>query len=289
MIEPDRTERHTVAPDIDLEVRRWEGGAGAAPFLLVHGLASNARLWDGVAVALAAAGHPVVAVDQRGHGHSSKPAGPYDMATVAADLHVLIHALGPEMGRPIVAGQSWGGNVVVELAHRFGSSVAAIAAVDGGTIELSSRFETWEACAVQLAPPQLEGTPVAQVEAWMRATHADWPESGIQGSLANMEVLPDGTVRPWLSRANHLAVLRGLYDHHPSQLWAGIDVPVAFIAADDGVEAWTESKRAAIDAAVEALPRGRARWFSPAHHDVHAQFPTEVAAELMTLAAEAGR
>ena len=26
---------------------------------------------------------------------------------VAADLHVLIHALGPEMEQPVVAGQSW--------------------------------------------------------------------------------------------------------------------------------------------------------------------------------------
>ncbi|MBU6317382.1 MAG: alpha/beta fold hydrolase, partial [Acidobacteria bacterium] len=68
-------------------------GDGTA-FLLVHGLASNARLWDGVAESLASAGHTVVAVDQRGHGLSSKPDGGYDFATVVADLVTLTQALG---------------------------------------------------------------------------------------------------------------------------------------------------------------------------------------------------
>jgi len=43
------------------------------PFVLVHGLASNARLWDGVARRLAGAGHSSAAVDLRGHGRSDKP------------------------------------------------------------------------------------------------------------------------------------------------------------------------------------------------------------------------
>ncbi len=42
-------------------------------YILVHGLSSNARTWDQVAARLAAAGHQVVAIDQRGHGLSEKP------------------------------------------------------------------------------------------------------------------------------------------------------------------------------------------------------------------------
>src|SRR5215468_3851938 len=41
-------------PGTALHVRRWP--AAGRPFLLVHGLASNARLWDGVAAVLAARG-----------------------------------------------------------------------------------------------------------------------------------------------------------------------------------------------------------------------------------------
>ena len=56
-----------------LALRRADGPG--RPFLLVHGLSSNSRVWDGVARRLAAAGHEVVAVDQRGHGRSEEPAG----------------------------------------------------------------------------------------------------------------------------------------------------------------------------------------------------------------------
>ena len=118
-----QTKRVHVAEGVELAVDRWpaanaDPGAPApgAPFLLVHGLASNARLWDGVAAALTGLGHEVVTVDLRGHGRSSKPDEGYDVPTVADDLAVLIERLGLE--RPIAAGQSWGGNVVLELAAR---------------------------------------------------------------------------------------------------------------------------------------------------------------------------
>src|ERR1051325_11305908 len=45
-----------VAGDVMLGARRRPGDGGA-PVLLVHGLSSNARLWDEVAAQLAAEGH----------------------------------------------------------------------------------------------------------------------------------------------------------------------------------------------------------------------------------------
>jgi pimeloyl-ACP methyl ester carboxylesterase len=109
--------------------------------VLVHGLASNARTWDGVAARLAALGHPVAAVDQRGHGRSDKPDTGYDFATVSADLAAVVAGLGWD--RPLVAGQSWGGNVVLELAVRHPSVAGGIACVDGGTLEVARRFPSW--------------------------------------------------------------------------------------------------------------------------------------------------
>ena len=70
-----------------LALRRADGAG--RPFLLVHGLSSNARLWDGPAAHLAAAGHQVVAVDQRGHGRSEQVADGYTTAQCAADLAAL--------------------------------------------------------------------------------------------------------------------------------------------------------------------------------------------------------
>jgi len=274
-----------VAPDVSLRVLCTNLHGDGVPFLLVHGLASNARMWDGVAEVLAAAGHPVVAVDQRGHGRSSKPDEGYDFTTIVSDLVALIAALGWD--RPVVAGQSWGGNVVIELAATHPDVLSAVAAVDGGFIDLGSRFTTWDECSQVLAPPRLVGTPLATIEAWMRRANPDWPESGIEGSLANFEVRPDGTIAPWLTFDRHMMILEALYSHRPSTRFQRVAVPALMIPADTGDVAWTHDKQEAVAAAVAALPNGRARWFSPAHHDIHAQHPVELAQVLLDLAREA--
>jgi pimeloyl-ACP methyl ester carboxylesterase len=232
-------------------------------------------LWDGVALRLAQLGHDVVAIDQRGHGLSSKPDEGYDMATVADDLGLLIDELGWE--RPAVAGQSWGGNVVLELAVRHPTKVHTIACVDGGFIDLATKFPDWDDAAVALAPPRLAGTPLDQITRWLETSAADWPEAGRQGTLANFEVRDDGTIAPWLTFDRHLMVLRGLWEHQPSARYPDVGVPTLLIGADTGDVAWSHSKHEAVDHALASLPTGRAEWFSPAHHDVHAQHPGPVA------------
>ncbi len=277
MIEPVH-QMHPLPTGVELHGVHWERPDGADPrlpaWLLVHGLASNARLWDGVARHLAGLGHRVVAIDQRGHGLSSKPDSGYDMVTVADDLIALIDVLG--FDRPGVAGQSWGGNVVLELAYRHPDAISTVVCVDGGFIDLAGRFPDWDDAATALAPPRLAGTPLEQITGWLQTSAADWPEEGRQGTLANFEVRDDATVAPWLTFDRHLLVLRGLWEHQPSTRYQSVNVPTLLIAADNGDVAWTNSKHEAVDAAVAALPRGRAEWFSPAHHDVHAQRPIEV-------------
>ncbi len=279
-----------VAPGVELRIlarnptRDPDDRSDKVPFLLVHGLASNARMWDGVAEVLAGAGHPVVAVDLRGHGRSSKPDEGYDFATIVADLVALVASLG--WVRPVVVGQSWGGNVVIELGALHPEVAGAIAAVDGGFIELADRFHTWDECRLALAPPRLIGTPVATMEGWIREGHSSWPESGIIGSMANFEVRADGTIAPWLSFDRHMMILEALYAHRPSTRFGHLMVPAMLIPADTGNVAWTHDKRAAVERALELLPHGMVRWFSPADHDIHAQHPVELAHVLLELARE---
>lgn len=279
-----RTERIPVADGVELAVDTWEptpdertpadGGAAGATFLLVHGLASNARMWDGVALALSVRGNTALTVDLRGHGRSSKPDGPYDVPTVANDVAALIARLGLE--RPIVAGQSWGGNVVLELAACHPEVVRGIVCVDGGWLELSQAFPDWATCRAALAPPRLAGRRRAEVEGYIRSAHRDWPEAGIQGTLANFEVRPDGTIAPWLTFDRHIEVLHGLWDHHPTERYPQMAVPVLLAPADDGSVDGTERKRIAVDAAAAAIPVARVHWFD-GDHDIHAQHPDELA------------
>ncbi len=282
---PGRSRLVPIESGVELRTVWWEpdGLPVGSPWLLVHGLASNARLWDGVGRRLAEAGQLAVAVDQRSHGLSSKIDGPFDMATVADDLIHLLDALGWSTANLI--GQSWGGNVVVEAAVRHPDRVDLVVGVDGGAIELRAQFPSWEETEKRLAPPRLAGTPLRQIEQWLSSSAADWPEEGRRGTLANFEVL-DGdepTIAPWLSFERHLSVLRGLWEHDPNERIASLTTPLLLIGADDGGTA-SAAKHAALERAVALAARARAEWFTPAHHDVHAQKPDEIAALLLRAA-----
>jgi pimeloyl-ACP methyl ester carboxylesterase len=256
--------------NLNLHVREWSTTSDRPPIVLLHGLASNSRLWDGAADHLARMGYHVVAVDQRGHGLSDKPDDGYDMHTVVADAAALIDRLG--LDRPVVAGQSWGANVVVELAHSHPSLVRGVCAVDGGLIQLGDRFADWESCWSVLAPPPLAGIPLVHFESMIRRSYLGWPEAAVRGTLANMEVLADGTIRPWLSRTRHEQVLRGLWNHRPHDIIGRIDRPVLFTPADSG-DQHAVTKRTDYEQVLRNHPHVRVEWFSPAHHDLHAQFP----------------
>lgn len=255
----------------------WRLDGDLTPVLLVHGLASNARLWDGVGADLAGRGHPTVAVDLRGHGLSSKPDSGYDFPTVTRDLVRLMERLGWAGRTPMVAGQSWGANVVLDLAAHHPAAVGAITLVDGGTIELSARFADRPTAEAALAPPPLAGTPADRMESWIRSNHSDWPESGVVGTMANMEVLGDGTVRPWLSRDNHMRILRHLWEHHPRELYPLVEAPALLLMADDPSNLrWMAAKRDEVAGAVKGLRRTTVHWIQ-GDHDLHAQHPALVA------------
>lgn len=267
-----------VAPDVSLRLRRWApSGAPRGRFLLVHGLASNARLWDGVGRALAGLGHEAAAVDLRGHGLSDKPDHGYDFETVTGDLLAVIAALGWE--RPVVVGQSWGGNLALELAWRAPSAVAGIAAVDGGTIDLQTHYPQWSDCARALRPPALAGMPAGDLERRLRDAHPDWPEEGIAGTMGNFRLCDDGTIEPWLTLGRHLTILRGLWDHRPESRYPEIPVPVLLIPAVSEASAWSAERQAATQRALHALPRARAAAIA-GDHDLHAQHPARIAALL---------
>ena len=198
-----------------LALRRTDGER--RPILLVHGLSSNARTWDAVAAHLAAAGHEVVAVDQRGHGHSEQCADGYTTTQCADDLARLVEQLGFTGDRaPVVAGQSWGANVVADLAARHGD-VAGLALVDGGWIRLSRQFATFDDCWAALTPPRFDNVRADRMTRRLSAAHPDWSEEGLAGTMANFEILDDGTVRPWLRLANHREIVRSLFEGDPQQ------------------------------------------------------------------------
>ncbi|MFC7534733.1 alpha/beta fold hydrolase [Actinoplanes sp. GCM10030250] len=101
------------------------GGTGR-PVLLVHGTGHNAAAWGAVADRLLP-GHRVVAVDLRGHGHSTAVSETAEQYW--RDLAVVVEALGWE--RPLLVGHSTGGYAVTAVTAAGLVEPAAVGIVDG--------------------------------------------------------------------------------------------------------------------------------------------------------------
>jgi pimeloyl-ACP methyl ester carboxylesterase len=94
------------------------------PLLLLHGIGSRRQVWAPVVPALAAE-HEVIAVDLPGFGASAPLAGTTDIVALVDAVEAFAGELG--LDRWHVAGNSTGGGVALELAHR--GSVASATAV----------------------------------------------------------------------------------------------------------------------------------------------------------------
>jgi len=158
---PARTQDGFVtANGLRLHYRRWSSPADnpeLPPIVLLHGLASSVHIWNLVAPLLSTYGYPVIALDQRGHGESEKPASGYDFDSILADDRAAINAL--EIEHPVVVGHSWGAMVALQFATQRVDQVKALVLVDGATNQLSAR-PGWsrEQAMKDLAPPRFAGT-----------------------------------------------------------------------------------------------------------------------------------
>ena len=193
-----------------LHLRDWGGPDAPPAILLVHGLASNARIWDLLAPLLAP-NFRLVAIDQRGHGLSDKPDDGYDLATIAGDLAGAIVALG--WSRPLVVGHSWGANVALQLAADHPDLPAGIVLLDGGTNELASVMPLEETLE-RLAPPRLAGTPRAKFLERLRGrwTNGVLSQAVEEAIMGNFAIDAEDRIAPHLTYEHHLKIVRGIWD-----------------------------------------------------------------------------
>ncbi len=122
--------------NIALSYRQTGNGA---PLVLIHGVGSRADDWSGVIEALGD-GFAIFAYDQRGHGGSDAPPGPYTIEDLTGDLIGLMDDLG--LARAHIAGFSLGGLVAQSVALNHPQRVdklALISTVAGRTDEERAR------------------------------------------------------------------------------------------------------------------------------------------------------
>jgi pimeloyl-ACP methyl ester carboxylesterase len=196
-----------------LRIHYVTAGDGPRTIVLLHGFPQTWWEWRSVIPELVGAGFRVVALDYRGAGHSGRPAGGYDKATMARDVHRLLR---DHLGftEPVaLAGHDIGLMVAYSYARQYRDEVSHLAVID--------------------AP--LPGTAVfdrlsSDPRVWQFAFHAvrDIPE-----------MLIAGRERPYLQ---HFFTARSA---DPSAVTAeDLDVYVAAYASPGGIRAGMEVYRA---------------------------------------------
>lgn len=126
-----------------------QGERDGPVMLMLHGYTDSHRSFDVLRPHLPESWR-VIALTQRGHGRSDKPAAGYDIASLAADVPAFLDAIGVE--RALIVGHSMGASVALRVAAEFPGRVTGLALIGAfasfndnpGVAELSAQVETFE-------------------------------------------------------------------------------------------------------------------------------------------------
>lgn len=268
----------------------WGEPQNDRTLVLVHGLASNARIWELTAPYLAEQGYHVLALDVRGHGLSDKPENDYGFAAVRADLLACLNAW--QLNRPVVAGHSWGASLALDLAaHQWAGPLApaGIALVDGGLIQINRiPGATWESTRQRLTPPRLAGTPLAEFMKRLEGSRAGWqPDAAAQAIiLANFAVDEDERIAPHLTFEHHMQIVRAMWEFETHEVMRQVRCPVLALPARPPAsemqygKEYLEQKALGLEWAKAVLPEMEVSWMLDSIHDVPLQRPQELAERL---------
>jgi 3-oxoadipate enol-lactonase len=136
---------------------------GLPRIVLIHSLALDASIWDGV-VARLAVHADILTYDCRGHGRSGKRAQGFSMARFARDLMELLDHVGWQTA--VAAGCSMGGCVAQALAGLYHSRVSALGLIDTTAWYGEDAPATWRERAAGVLSKGLVGLLEFQLPRW---------------------------------------------------------------------------------------------------------------------------
>ncbi|HEY5348149.1 MAG TPA: alpha/beta fold hydrolase [Candidatus Lustribacter sp.] len=171
----------------DLRYTLHESGRPEAPRIaLVHSLALDRSIWDGVVAALGTSAD-ILVYDCRGHGASAKPPGPYTTELFAGDLRDLLAAVGWQ--HSFIAGASMGGSVVLQFAVSHPELVDGLGLIDTTAWYGADAPKTWHERGQKAVAAGLASLIAFQQTRWFsdgfRTAHADLAERFAQVFLKN--------------------------------------------------------------------------------------------------------
>jgi len=273
----------------------WTTALEGRSVILIHGLASNARIWELTAPHLTEGGLEPLAPDLRGHGLTDAPDGDYGFQTISQDLAAFIRAASVE--RPLLVGHSWGAMVALDFASRFQIgplAPAGLILVDGGMIQMDDfPGATWETMRERLTPPRLAGLPLEAFLSRLNSPNPNWEpdERVVQIILANFEVNEDETINPRLSFEHHMQIVRAMWEFKTYTHYARLNCPVLMIPAipnqTDPVrdQEYLAYKEQGLQRARELIPDLQVEPMLNSIHDLPLQHPVALAELILRFAA----
>jgi pimeloyl-ACP methyl ester carboxylesterase len=250
--------RHTISGrGIALQV--LDTGGEGFPVVFLHGVMGRGIHWQGTMTALAPR-YRGIALDQRGHGQSDQPVGPYDRNAYVDDLAYVVDVLGLE--RFAIVGHSTGALNAWVYAARYPERVAAVVLEDMNAARKGGDFlEGWREWLAAWPLPFASHGDLSRYFAAMRTTLAGY-------FAETFTETADG----WRPRFSIEAVLATLAGNEEKDWWdelAAVRCPAMVVHGERSE--WVSHDEAQRMAAT--LPRGQLVVVDDASHTVHIDQP----------------
>lgn len=251
----------TLATGIDM-VYLEQGSPRGIPVILVHGYTDSHRSFDRNVPLFPRRFH-VFAIDQRGHGDSSKPACCYTQADFAADIPAFMDAVGLESAS--LVGHSMGSFIVQNVALDFPERVEQLVLIGSaptiagnpGALELKAAVDT---LSDPIDPEFVRGF---QASTFFRAIPASFLDTSVAESLK----VPASIWRQ---------ALDGLLAEDHSAALARVASPTAILFGDQDIFV-TAADQAALDA---SIPDSTLIAYTDTGHGTHVERPRRVTRDI---------
>ena len=283
-----RASRIAAAPGVRIEVLDW-GGTGPALVFLAGG-SNTGHMFDTFAPRFTDRFH-VLALTRRGLGASDRPnPGPYDAATLAADVKAVLDSLG--IARAVLVGHSFGGTEVSWFAAAYPERVEKLVYLDSNCAGCSP---AGAGRAFRPPPPPLTGrdtlTPAGMAAYQRRTLGFSFPEAELRSITRYGD---DGTVRNPVPLYVREALSAGSGPGHPG--YARVTAPTLGIFAERAtveqefwwaarmsrgertlaqvyLDTYLPARRAAREQFARALPNARVAVIPGAQHFIFLSHP----------------